>query len=353
MKPTDFSMHLTAFLSDYLPIQKNVSRNTIKSYRDTFKLLLLFCEKEESLPAEKITMKKLSSDLVGRFLNWLETERKSSVSTRNLRLTAIHSFFRYAQSEAPESLYHYQKVLAIPVKKKRQAVVEHLSPEGIRLLLEQPDKHTAHGRRDLALMSLMYDSGARVQEIIDLSVRDFVPGNNPVLILTGKGNKTRRVPVMKNTAALVETYISENRLDLAHKASYPLFTNKQHNRLTKEGVAYVINKYAVMAHEISDKVPEKVKCHMLRHSKAVHLLQAGVNLIYIRDFLGHSDIKTTEIKRRSGAEAKSPGECLSGSGRFQSAGLERKRRPDGVAFRVVMSISRILCKVKSERIFYL
>ena len=108
-------MHLTAFLSDYLPIQKNVSRNTIKSYRDTFKLLLLFCEKEESLPAEKITMKKLSSDLVGRFLNWLETERKSSVSTRNLRLTAIHSFFRYAQSEAPESLYHYQKVLAIQI----------------------------------------------------------------------------------------------------------------------------------------------------------------------------------------------------------------------------------------------
>lgn len=187
MKPTDFSMHLTAFLSDYLPVQKNVSRNTIKSYRDTFKLLLLFCEKEESLPVEKITMKRLSSDLVERFLNRLETERKSSVSTRNLRLTAIHSFFRYAQSESPESLYHYQKVLAIPVKKKRQAVVEHLSPEGIRLLLEQPDKYTAHGRRDLALMSLMYDSGARVQELIDLSVRDFIPGNSPVLILTKHG----------------------------------------------------------------------------------------------------------------------------------------------------------------------
>lgn len=207
MKPTDFSMHLTAFLSDYLPVQKNVSRNTIKFYRDTFKLLLLFCEKEESFPVEKITMKKLSSDLVVRFLNWLEAERKSSVSTRNLRLTAIHSFFRYAQSESPESLYHYQKVLAIPVKKKRQAVVEHLSPEGIRLLLEQPDQYTVHGRRDLALVSLMYDSGARVQEIVDLSVRDFIPGNSPVLVLTGKGSKTRRVPIMKNTAALVEAYI--------------------------------------------------------------------------------------------------------------------------------------------------
>ena len=304
MKPTDFSMHLTAFLSDYLPIQKNVSRNTIRSYRDTFKLLLFFCEKEEAVPVEKLTMKKLSSERIERFLDWLETERNSSISTRNLRLTAIHSFFRYAQAESPESLYHYQKVLAIPVKKKHQAVVEHLSPEGIKILLEQPDKSTSQGRRDLTLISLMYDSGARVQEIIDLCVKDFIPGSNPVLILTGKGNKTRRVPIMKNTAVLLEAYISENRLGLAHKVNYPLFTNKQHNKLTKEGIAYVINKYAVMAHEVSDKVPEKVRCHMLRHSKAVHLLQAGVNLIYIRDFLGHSDIKTTEIYARADAELK-------------------------------------------------
>lgn len=304
MKPTDFSMHLTSFLSDYLPLQRNVSKNTIKSYRDTFKLLLLFCEQEEAIPIEKLTMKKLSPELITGFLNWLETERKSSISTRNLRLTAIHSFFRYAQAESPESLYHYQKVLAIPVKKKRQTIVEHLSPEGIKILLEQPDKTTSQGRRDLTLISLMYDSGARVQEIIDLSVKDFIPGSNPVLIITGKGNKTRRVPIMKNTAALVEAYISENRLGQAHKADYPLFTNKQHNKLSKEGVAYVVNKYAVMAHEVSDKVPEKVRCHMLRHSKAVHLLQAGVNLIYIRDFLGHSDIKTTEIYARADAELK-------------------------------------------------
>lgn len=304
MKPTDFSMHLTAFLSDYLPIQKNVSRNTIRSYRDTFKLLLLFCEKEEAVSVEKLTMKKLSSERIERFLVWLETERKSSISTRNLRLTAIHSFFRYAQAESPESLYHYQKVLAIPVKKKHQAVVEHLSPEGIKILLEQPDKSTSQRRRNLTLISLMYDSGARVQEIIDLCVKDFISGSNPVLILTGKGNKTRRVPIMKNTAVLLEVYISENRLGLAHKANYPLFTNKQHNKLTKEGAAYIINKYAVMAHEVSDKVPEKVRCHMLRHSKAVHLLQAGVNLIYIRDFLGHSDIKTTEIYARADAELK-------------------------------------------------
>lgn len=303
MKPTDFSKYLTCFLSEYLPAQKNVSRNTIKSYRDTFKLLLLFC-KEDGLPAEKVTMQKLSPDRLERFLLWLETERKNSISTRNLRLTAIHSFFRYAQSESPQHLYHYQQVLAIPVKKKRQAIVEHLSPDGIKILLEQPDKSTAKGRRDLSLMSLMYDSGARVQEIIDLTVKDFTAGSNSVLVLTGKGNKVRRVPIMKNTASILEKYISENKLDLPHKTEYPLFSNNQHNKLTKEGVAYIIGKYAKAAHDVSDKVPTKVKCHMLRHSKAVHLLQAGVNLIYIRDFLGHSDIKTTEIYARADSELK-------------------------------------------------
>ncbi len=153
-------------------------------------------------------------------------------------------------------------------------------------------------------MSLMYDSGARVQEIIDITVKDFTAGSNPVLVLTGKGNKIRRVPVMKNTASILEKYICENRLNLAHKADHPLFTNNQHNKLTKEGVAYIVNKYAGSAHETSAKVPEKVNCHMLRHSKAVHLLQAGVNLIYIRDFLGHSDIKTTEIYARADSELK-------------------------------------------------
>jgi site-specific recombinase XerD len=266
MKPTDFSQYLTRFLSDYPPVQKNVSNNTIKSYRDTFKLFLRFCQ-EDGLPIERVAMQNLSDERIQRFLMWLEQERSCSISTRNLRLTAIHSFFRYAQAESPQSLYHYQKVLAIPLKKKRQTIVEHLSTEGVRILLEQPDRKTARGRRDLVLMSAMYDSGARVQEIIDLTVRDFISGSNPVLILTGKGSKTRRVPIMKNTASLLERYISENRLDASHKTEYRLFSNNQHNKLTKEGIAYIIGKYTKVAHGISSAVPEKVKCHMLRTPK--------------------------------------------------------------------------------------
>lgn len=304
MKPTDFSIYLTAFLSDYLSAQKNASQNTIKSYRDAFKLLLKYFDEVEHIPAEKLEMSTISQNKVLGFLDWLETERKCSITTRNLRLTAIHSFFRYAQMEAPESLFHFQKVISIPVKRGQKKIVAYLSTEGIQILLQQPDRSTSRGRRDLTLLSVLYDSGSRVQELIDLSVGDFILSSTPILVLTGKGNKIRRIPLMKNTAKLLSSYIYENRLNLPHTQPYPLFFNNQHNRLTKEGVAYILNKYAVVAHTVSESVPKKVKCHMLRHSKAVHLLQAGVNLIYIRDFLGHTDVKTTEIYARADTETK-------------------------------------------------
>ena len=304
MKPTDFAQYLTGFLSEYLPVQKNVSRNTIKSYRDTFKLLLCYSQEIKQIPSEKLTMSRLTSEYIVNFLNWLESERKCGISTRNLRLTAIHSFFRYAQSEAPDALYNFQKVIAIPVKKSKKTVIAHLSPEHMHILLGQPDRNTPKGRRDSTLMSTLYDSGARVQELIDLRISDFVSGNNAVLVLTGKGNKTRRVPVMKNTACLLESYIAEQRLNPPHKAQYPLFFNSRHDKLTKEGVAYIIDKYAQAAHDLAPEFPKKVKCHMFRHSKALHLLQAGVNLIYIRDFLGHTDVKTTEIYLRADTELK-------------------------------------------------
>jgi site-specific recombinase XerD len=304
MKPTDFSVYLTAFLSDYLPAQKNASQNTVKSYRDAFKLLLKYFEEVEGIPAEKLEMSVLSKSKVLGFLDWLETERNCSITTRNLRLTAIHSFFRYAQMEAPESLFHFQKVISIPVKRGPKKNVAYLSAEGVQILLQQPDRTTSKGRRDLTLLSVLYDSGSRVQELIDLSVGNFILNATPILVLTGKGNKVRRVPLMENTSKLLSSYIYENRLNLPHKQSYPLFFNNQHNRLTREGVSYILNKYAVKAHAVSESVPKKMKCHMLRHSKAVHLLQAGVNLIYIRDFLGHTNIKTTEIYARADTELK-------------------------------------------------
>jgi integrase/recombinase XerD len=304
MKPTDFAIHLTEFLSVYLPRQKNASRNTIASYRDTFKLLIRYCQEQRGILVEKLSMSLLTHEMIVDFLEWLEKERKCSIATRNQRLAAIHSFFRYAQYEEPAGILHFQKVIALPVKKASKPSVPHLSPEAMKLLLSQPDKKTVKGRRDLTMLSVLYDSGCRVQELADLKVRDVVLDNPAVLILTGKGNKVRRIPLMKNTLTLLEHYINENSLDKPWKSDYLLFINKQHNKLTKEGIAYIISQYIASARRTSTSVPEKVMPHMFRHSKAMHLLQAGVSLIYIRDFLGHKDIKTTEIYAKCDSELK-------------------------------------------------
>ena len=204
MKPTDFAKYLTEFLSIYLPKQKNVSKNTIYSYRDTFKLLINYCQDIKSISIEKITLNVLTSELIIEFLAWLESERKCSISTRNQRLAAIHSFFRYTQAEEPAGIFNFQKVTAIPIKKAQKTVVEYLTPEAMKLLLQQPDKHTQKGRRDLTLISVLYDSGARVQELIDLKVQDITLHDPAVITLTGKGNKSRRIPIMKNTASLLQ-----------------------------------------------------------------------------------------------------------------------------------------------------
>ena len=266
--------------------------------------MIKYCQESKRIPAERITLDVLSSKLLTDFLEWLETERNCSISTRNQRLAAIHSFFRYVQAEEPAGIFHFQKVIAIPVKKAKKTGVEHLTPEATKLLLEQPDRSCLKGRRDLTLMSVLYDTGARVQELIDIKVGDVILGPPAVIVLTGKGNKTRRVPLMKNTVSLLEHYILENKLDKPCKNEYPLFTNNQNNKLTREGVSYIISKYVASARKTSTLVPAKVKAHMLRHSKAMHLLQAGVNLIYIRDFLGHVDLKTTEIYARTDTETK-------------------------------------------------
>lgn len=304
MNPTNFAKYLTDFLSIYLTGQKNASKNTIYAYRDTFKLLLKYLQEVKGVAIERISIGLLTAGLIKDFLNWLECERKCSISTRNQRLASIHSFFRYIQSEDPAGIYHFQQVISIPIKKAEKKVIEHLSPVIMKLILEQPDKSTIKGRRDLTLLSVLYDTGARVQELIDVNVNDVTLDSTPIISLTGKGNKTRRVPLMKNTVVLLQKYLSENNLNKQWKNKYPLFTNSQHNKLTKEGIAYILNKYVIMARTISRIIPKQVSPHVFRHSKAMHLLRAGVNLIYIRDFLGHIDLKTTEIYARTDTETK-------------------------------------------------
>ncbi|RKO68418.1 integrase [Sphingobacterium puteale] len=304
MKPTDFSKYLSDFLTKYLVHKRGASRNTVCAYRDTFVLFIGYMA-TQNISVNKLTLEAINQSVVVKFLDWLQAERKNSNSTRNARLAAIHAFFGYVQYQQPDYLYEYQKILSIPMKRKATVPMNYLTVDGIKALLHQPDIHTVRGRRDLALLSLMYDTGARVQEVIDLTPCSLRLDVLNTIRITGKGNKTRIVPMLHEQVKLLKPYIVENRLDQESNNKHPLFFNSRGDKLTRAGVNHILIKYADMARKTSGVfLPEKISCHILRHSKAMHLLQAGVNLVYIRDILGHVSVQTTEVYARADSKAK-------------------------------------------------
>ena len=305
MKPTDFSKSLTDFLSLFLPGEKGLSYNTICAYKDTFLLFLRFMKEKQSIQSNKLVLKDITQERIISFLDWLQSERHCGNATRNARLAALRSFFHYLQYRNPVSIYEWQRILSIPVKRTQKPVMTYLTLEGIKLLLKQPDQSTHKGTRNLAMLSLMYDSGARVQEIIDL-MPSSINFNRPYTIrITGKGNKKRIVPLMENQFELLKEYMRSNRLLEPYASTYPLFSNARSEKLTRMGVTLILKKYADMARaEEPSLIPPKVTPHVLRHSKAMHLLQSKVNLVYIRDFLGHASVSTTEIYARTDSKFK-------------------------------------------------
>lgn len=306
MKQTDLAKTLTSFLSEYMPGQRNLSTNTIKSYRDTFKLLLIFYREELNIKPEHLTFSQMGTEPIFSFLNWLEKTREVSISTRNQRLAAIHSFYRYAQMENPELLLECQRVLNMPFKRKLTKPADYLMPDALKAILEQPDTGTKKGRRNLVLMVTLYDTAARVQELIDLKIRDVRIASPSVIALTGKGNKTRHVPIMSPTHLLLENYMEEHKLNVNGKQDHPLFYNSRHHKFTRLGITYILKKYFISAKKKNKNIifPEKIHPHMLRRTKAMHLVEADVNLIYIRDLLGHVNITTTEHYAKANSEKK-------------------------------------------------
>lgn len=301
-KPSDFSYHLTKYLGEYLPFIKNYSVNTIRSYRDTFKLFLLYFNEELNIPTHKIQIKNVTPDAVKGFLEWLKEKRRSSVCSANIRLAAIHAFFKYLQNREPQYIFQCQQIMAVEMARAEKAVIGYLSVDDLYLMLSQVDESTTQGKRHATLLYLLYDTGARVQELCDLKVRDVHLGDNPYVLLHGKGNKGRNVPIVTDVAHRVEKYIAENRLSSTECRDMPLFFNSQRKQLTRAGVSYIVSKYAASAHKISPSFPEKITPHILRHTKAMHLCQAGINIVYVRDFLGHVDLATTEIYAKMNIE---------------------------------------------------
>jgi len=304
-KPTDFAYHLTTFLGKYLPGQEGSSTNTIKSYRDSFSLYLKYCRDERGLKPETVTINGITQESVIDFLAWIESSRGCSVSTRNQRLAAFHSFFGYLQTECPDYILLCQQILAIDFKTAPKRSVGYLSLEAIQAILAQPNPESRSGLRDLALLSLLYDAGARVQEVADLTVADVRVEDPATIKLTGKGDKARIVPLMNQTREILLKYMSANSLLQTQARTRPLFYNRSKQKLTRAGISYVLDKYVVPAKGSSPTLfPEGVSPHKIRHSKAMHMLQSGINLVYIRDLLGHVDIKTTEVYARADSEMK-------------------------------------------------
>ncbi|HKL42073.1 MAG TPA: tyrosine-type recombinase/integrase [Clostridia bacterium] len=301
----NFAKYLSDYLSIYLPGVIKVSNHTINSYRDTFKLLLKFAQ-SKNLKIEKITLEKITKNFILEFLEWIEKERNCSISTRNQRLAAIKSFFKYVQAESPENLYEIRRILNIRKKKCAKPLVAYLTSDELKIIFNAPDLSKKSGRRDLTLLVLLYDSGARVNEIINVAIKDVRLNSPGVITLYGKGNKIRQVPLMKKTCKLIEKYIEEyKKTNLVVKREMPLFFNQKKKPLSRWGVNYIINKYVVKLKEEGKlHIDFKITPHVFRHSKAMHLLQANINLIYIRDFLGHTNISTTEIYARADIETK-------------------------------------------------
>lgn len=304
MVPTDFAKLLTGFLTKYLPHERGTSSNTIKAYKDTFVLFIGFMA-SNGIKAEKLSLSQINKETIIGFLDWLQTERKVGNATRNARLAAIRSFYSYVQYVAPEGLYETQQILSIRMKKSETPTVNYLSVEGITLLLSQPDVGTRRGMRDVALLSLMYDTGARVQEIIDLTPSSIKLEYPYTIRIHGKGNKTRIVPLQEEQVGLLKAYMQAYQLTEVRLQPHPLFFNHRREKFTRAGVNYILHKYANMARKENELlIPTKISCHSMRHSKAMHLLQAGVNLVHIRDLLGHSSVQTTEVYARADSKQK-------------------------------------------------
>jgi integrase/recombinase XerD len=304
MKPTDFSVHVTNFLTHYLAAQRNLSPNTIKAYRDVFILLLRFCRDVRDIALERLSLAQIDASLVEAFLDHLANDRHAAIRTQNHRLAALHAFFRYVQSEVPERLLQSQQILAIPLRRHARSNVGYLSKEYLAQILAQPDLHTRAGRRDAVLLSVLYDTGARVQELIDLSAGDVRLDPPPQVRLMGKGRKMRAVPLMDATVELLRDHRRDNNLDRPEHADKPLFQNRQGGRLSRSGVRYLLQKYVQPVRRDHPGFTQPVSPHSLRHTKGMHLLQSGVPLEIIRDFLGHVDVKTTEIYARANLEMK-------------------------------------------------
>ena len=302
MKGNTISYYLPKFFDMELRKNANVSENTIISYKYAFVSLFQFVNKKYKKEISTLELKDLNKETIEKYLEYLEKEKNNSISTVNQRLAAIKSFFNYLTIEDIEYISLCNEIHSIKIKKTKQENIKYLSKEGIKEILSLPKTSIENGVRDLAILTLLYDSGARVQELVNIKIKD-IDFNKKTVYLFGKGRKARIVPLISQTIKILEKYIKIYNIPI--NSDNLLFYNSQKEALTRMGITYIIKKYVSIARNKNPlDFQINVTPHTFRHSKAMHLLESGVNLIYIRDFLGHESVTTTEIYARANPENK-------------------------------------------------
>ncbi len=318
--PNALARAVRAFFGEYLSELRGLSRHTVLSYRDTFTLLLRFLAQSRHCDVVTLDLEAISPEAVLSFLNHLEQDRHNKTSSRNVRLAAIHAFFRYVATHAPERLEQAQRILGVPFKRTQIQSIDYLEEDEIRAVLSCINRSTRAGCRDYALLALFFNTGARVQEIVDLGACELQLESPPQVKLFGKGRKTRICPLWPQTAEVLKEFISVVQLDIRSHA--PLFCNQRGQRLTRFGVRYILAKYCRAAVAPCPSLAHKrLHPHSARHSTAMFLLKSGVDLPNIGHWLGHASTNTTnryatadlEMKRRAIAQSGTLGNSLSPS----------------------------------------
>jgi integrase/recombinase XerD len=293
--PTDLARALFRFFQDYLPAQRGMSLHTIRSYRDSVLLLLRYASKDTRQRMEAMALSDFTADRVTRFLRHLETERQNGIATRNARLAGLHTFSRFLIAHYPEHMATFQGVLGIPFKRGTQKLaVDYLEIAEVEALLGGINQATLSGRRDYALFALMLNTGARVQEILNLKIRDvrFDPPHQVRLL--GKGNKVRLCPIWPRTAKLLQELTAVIATSTDEPSEEYLFQNRCGEQLTRFGVRYLLRKYLPKRLAGGQTgLSKRLHPHSLRHTTAVYLLKAGVDFATISQWLGHANINTT------------------------------------------------------------
>jgi len=292
MSAAQFPQLLESFFTQRLLNQRRASPHTIASYRDTFRLLLGFAQRQLKKMPSALTLEDLDAAFVAQFLCFLEQERGNGARTRNARLAAIHAFFRYAALQEPQCSAVIARVLAIPTKRYERKPVDFLTRPESEALLAAPDLSTWHGRRDRALLLLALQSGLRVSELVGLRRQDLVLDAGAHVRCLGKGRKQRCTPLRKQAVEILREWLRE----IGKRPEDPLFPNARGGPLSRDGVEHLLKKHAAAAHQQCPSLASKrLSPHVLRHSAAMDLLQHGVDCSMIALWLGHESMETTQI----------------------------------------------------------